>query len=147
MTQLSELKLINDSNILYLKKINRSYKRNEIIKNILNDETCFFKMNKNDAYIVLQDIGISDNQIDTMYQKLISSDEFYNLYKSKKIDLYDEELLIKYPIYNVDEIFKNKEITPDNNYKSIQKDIELTPYKKNSFFIKILNRLKKLFGR
>lgn len=147
MTQLSELKLINDSNILYLKKINRSYKRNEIIKNILNDETCFFKMNKNDAYIVLQDIGISDNQIDTMYQKLISSDEFYNLYKSKKIDLYDEELLIKYPIYNVDEIFKNKEITPDNNYKSIQKDIELTPYKENSFFIKILNRLKKLFGR
>ena len=34
MTQLSELKLINNSNILYLKKINRSYKRNEIIKNI-----------------------------------------------------------------------------------------------------------------
>ena len=26
MTQLSELRLINDSNILYLKKINRSYK-------------------------------------------------------------------------------------------------------------------------
>ncbi len=42
MTQLSELRLINDSNILYLKKLNRSYKRNEIIKNILNDETCFF---------------------------------------------------------------------------------------------------------
>ena len=42
MTQLSELRLINDSNILYLKKLNRSYKRNEKIKNILNDETCFF---------------------------------------------------------------------------------------------------------
>ncbi len=147
MTQLNELRLINDSNIIYLKKINRSYKRNEIIKNILNDETCFFKMNKNDAYMILKDIGILDNQIDNIYQKLISSDEFYNLYKGKKLDLNDEEVLIKYPIYNVDEIFKNKEITPDNNYKSIQKDIELTPYKENSFFIKILNRLKKLFGR
>ena len=145
MTQLNELRLINDSNILYLKKINRSYKRNEIIKNILNDETCFFKMNKNDAYMVLHDIGISDNQIDTMYQKLISSDEFYNLYKGKKLDLNDEEILIKYPIYNVDEIFKNKKTTSDND-ESTHKNMELTPYKE-SFFIKILNRLKKLFGR
>ena len=145
MTQLNELRLINDSNILYLKKINRSYKRNEIIKNILNDETCFFKMNKNDAYIILQDIGTLDNQIDTIYQKLISYDEFYNLYKSKKIDLNDEELLIKYPIYNVDEIFKNKKNTFDNN-ESIQNDMKFTPYKE-SFFIKMLNRLKKLLSK
>lgn len=146
MTQLSELRLINDSNILYLKKINRSYKRNEIIKNILNDETCFFKMHKKDAYMILQDIGILDNQIDNIYQKLISSDEFYNLYKCKKIDLNDEEILIKYPIYNTDELFKNKKITSANTYKSIHKDMELTLYKK-SFFTKILNRLKKLFSR
>ena len=145
MTQLSELRLINDSNILYLKKINRSYKRNEIIQNILNDETCFFKMNKNAAYMVLHDIGIVDNQIDTIYKKLISYDEFYNLYKSKKIDLNDEEILIKYPIYNSDDLFKNKKITFDNN-ESVHKNMELTPYKK-SFFTKILNRLKKLFGK
>lgn len=146
MTQLSELRLINDSNIIYLKKINRSYKRNEIIKNILNDETCFFKMNKNDAYMILQDIGILDNQIDNIYQKLISSDEFYNLYKCKKIDLNDEEILIKYPIYNSDDLFKNKKINTDNNYESFHKDMELTPYRE-SFLIRILNRLKKLFGR
>ena len=146
MTQLSELRLINDSNIIYLKKINRSYKRNEIIKNILNDETCFFKMNKNDAYMILQNIGILDNQIDNIYQKLISSDEFYNLYKCKKIDLNYEEILIKYPIYNSDDLFKNKKINPDNNYESFHKDMELTPYRE-SFLIRILNRLKKLFGR
>ncbi len=146
MTQLSELRLINDSNILYLKKINRSYKRNEIIKNILNDETCFFKMNKNDAYIILHDIGILDEQIDKVYQKLISSDEFYKLYKCKKIDLNNEEILIKYPIYNSDDLFKNKKINTDNNYESFHKDMELTPYRE-SFLIRILNRLKKLFGR
>ena len=108
--------------------------------------TGFFKMHKKDAYMILQDIGILDNQIDNIYQKLISSDEFYNLYKCKKIDLNDEEILIKYPIYNTDELFKNKKITSANTYKSIHKDMELTLYKK-SFFTKILNRLKKLFSR
>lgn len=108
MTQLNELRLINDSNITYLKKINKSYKRNEIIKKILNDETCFFKMTKNDAYIILKVIGIANEQTDNIYQKLISSDEFYKLYKSKKIDLDDEEILIKYPIYNTDVIFEKK---------------------------------------
>ena len=58
----------------------------------------------------------------------------------------DEEILIKYPIYNADELFKNKKITPDNNYESIHRDMELTPYKE-SFLTKMLNRLKKLFGR
>ena len=146
MTQLSELRLINDSNIIYLKKINRNYKRNEIIKNILNDETCFFKMNKDDAYMILQDIGILDNQIDNIYQNLISSDEFYNLYKCKKIDLNDKEILIKYPIYDTDELFKNKKINNDNNYESFHKDMELTPYRE-SFLIRILNIIKKLFDR
>lgn len=145
MTQLSELKLINNSNILYLKKINRSYKRNEIIKNILNDETCFFKMNKNDAYIILHDIGVLDEQIDNIYQKLISSDEFYKLYKSKKIDLNDEEILIKYPIYDTDELFKNKKISTTNNNESVQGNMKLTPYKE-SFIKKILNKLKKILG-
>ena len=145
MNQLSELRLINDSNIIYLKKINRSYKRNEIIKNILNDETCFFKMNKNDAYVILHDIGILDNQIDTIYQKLISYDEFYNLYKSEKIDLDDEDIIIKYPIYKSEEIFKNKNITT-NNDEFIYKDVELKPYIE-PFYIKVLNKLKKLFGK
>lgn len=145
MTQLSELRLINDSNILYLKKINRSYKRNEIIKNILNDETCFFKMNKNDAYMILQDIGILDNQIDNVYQNLISSDEFYNLYKCKKIDLNDEEILIKYPIYDTDELFKNKKNSTTNNNESIQRNIEIIPYKE-SFIKKILNKIKRILG-
>lgn len=112
---------------------------------ILNDETCFFKMNKNDEYMILKDIGILDNQIDTIYQKLISFNEFYNLYEGKKLDLNDEEILIKYPIYNIDEIFKNKKTTSDNN-EPTYKNMELTPYKE-SFFIKILNRLKKLFGK
>ena len=143
MTQLSELRLINDSNILYLKKINRNYKRNEIVKNILDDETCFFKMNKNDAYIILQDIGILSEQIDIIYQKLISSDEFYRLFKSKKIDLNDKDILIQYPIYDTDDLFKNKKVDKYND-ESIQNTMELIPYKE-SFIKKVLNKLKEIF--
>ncbi len=143
MTQLSELRLINDSNILYLKKINRNYKRNEIVKNILDDETCFFKMNKNDAYIILQDIGILSEQIDKIYQKLISSDEFYRLFKSKKIDLNDKDILIQYPIYDTDDLFKNKKVDKYND-ESIQNTMELIPYKE-SFIKKVLNKLKEIF--
>lgn len=141
MTQLNELKLINDSNILYLKKLNRSYKINEIIKNILKDEACFFKMNENDAYIILKDIGILSDQIDSIYQNLISSDEFYRLFKEKKLDLNDEEILIKYPTYNTDNLFKNRRID-DANKESI-KNTELVPYKE-SFIKKILNKLKEI---
>lgn len=143
MTQLSELRLINDSNILYLKKVNRSYKRNEIVKNILNDEACFFKMNKNDAYIILQDIGILSEQIDIIYQKLISSYEFYRLFKSEKIDLNDKDILIKYPIYDTDDLFKNKKVNKYND-ESIQNTMELIPYKE-SFIKKVLNKLKEIF--
>ena len=143
MTQLSELRLINDSNILYLKKINRSYKRNEIVKNILDDEACFFKMNKNDAYIILQEIGILGEQIDIIYQKLISSDEFYRLFKSEKIDLNDKDILIKYPIYDTDDLFKNKKVDKYND-KSIQNTMELIPYKE-SFIKKVLKKLKEIF--
>ena len=143
MTQLNELRIINDSNILYLKKINKSYERNEIIKNILDDEACFFKMNKDDAYFVLQEIGILDDQIDTVYKKLISYDEFYNLYKRQKINLDDEEILIKYQIYNPDDLFKNSKNKKD---EIIQKDITPAPYKE-SLITKLINKLKELLGK
>ena len=106
MTQLDELRLINDSYILYLKKINKSYKRNKIIKDILNDEACFFKMSKRDAYMILKDIGIQDKLVEENYQKLISYDVFYELYKRKKLDLNNKEILIKYTIYNPERFFK-----------------------------------------
>ena len=110
MTQLNELKIINDSTIVYLKKLNRNYKRNGIIKHILDDDACFFKMNKNEAYIILQNIGISNEQIDSIYENLISSNEFYRLFKCNKIDLNDKEIIIKYPIYETNNLFNNKKI-------------------------------------
>ena len=144
MTQLNELRLINEANIQYLKKINENFKRNEIIKEILNDDACFFKMNKDEAYMLLSEIGILDEHIENIYQKLISTDEFYYLYKSKKIDLKDEEVLIKYPIYDVEEIFKKNIDSTNENMDKPEEEIILH---KQSFFIKILDGLRRIFKK
>ena len=144
MTQLNELRLINEANIQYLKKINENFKRNEIIKEILNDDACFFKMNKDEAYMLLSEIGILDEHIENIYQKLISTDEFYYLYKSKKIDLKDEEVLIKYPIYAVEEIFKKNIDSTNENMDKPEEEIILH---KQTFFIKILNGLRRIFKK
>ena len=144
MTQLNELRLINEANIQYLKKINENFKRNEIIKEILNDDACFFKMNKDEAYMLLSEIGILDEHIENIYQKLISTDEFYYLYKSKKIDLKDEEVLIKYPIYDVEEILKKNIDSTNENMDKPEEEIILH---KQSFFIKILDGLRRIFKK
>ena len=144
MTQLNELRLINEANIQYLKKVNENFKRNEIIKEILNDDSCFFKMNKDEAYMLLSEIGILDEHIENIYQKLISTDEFYYLYKSKKIDLKDEEVLIKYPIYDVEEIFKKNIDSTNENMDKPEEEIILH---KQSFFIKILDGLRRIFKK
>lgn len=108
MTRLDELRLINESTRRYLKTINKDYSKNEILKNILEDDACFFKMNKEEAYRILNYLGIIEDQIDTTYKTLISYDEFYKLYKDKKIDLNDKEIVIKYPIYRQEDLFKDK---------------------------------------
>ena len=71
MTIIDELRLMNETTILQLDKRGIDSKRNEIIKLILNDEKCFSKMNKNEAYDVLEDIGISKDRLRKVYQKLI----------------------------------------------------------------------------
>ena len=144
MTQLEELKIINDANILYLKKINKNCQRNEVIKKILEDETCFFKMNKEDACLVLKEIGISEDELDSIYNKLASSDEYHRLIECNKINANDEEILIKYPTYNPDDIFKNKKRNDtqlnDEATNSIQNY-------KESFFTRLINTIKSIFSK
>lgn len=139
MTKLNELKIMNDAMILYLKKVGMNCKRNEIIKKILEDEACFFKMDKNDAYIILQDIGIGDEQMEVIYSNLISTDSFYNLVNSKKIDANDEELKIKHKIYEPENIFKKRSVEENtsNNKFLIKAD-------KENFFTKLIIKIKKM---
>lgn len=146
MTQLNEVKIMNDTMILYLRKLGMNYKRNEIIKKILEDEACFFKMNKKDAYVILNDVGIQNENIDNVYSKLTSSDLYYDLYKHGKIDENNDELVVRYKIYDMDHLFKkSRQIAKESDVNEITKNA-LIEYKE-SLFTKILNKLKGFFSK
>lgn len=141
MTQLNKIKIMNDTMIVYLKKMGINYQRNEIIKNIFADDACFFKMNKDDAFLILSEIGIKNN-IEETYAKLVSNDVFYDLYKKGKINKNDSDLVIKYEIYDTENLFKNRFQT---EYEYINKDISLTEVKEKNFLQKLFDKIKSLF--
>lgn len=129
MTQLDEIRIMNDTMINYLKKLGINAKKNETIKKIFEDDACFFKMNKTDAILILNEVGIKEN-IEEIYSNLISHDTFYDLYNNKKIDDADPELVIKYKIFNYDNLFsKNNRI----NNNSETQEISLIENKKFNF--------------
>ncbi len=140
MTHLDEIRIMNDTMINYLKKLGINAKRNETIKKIFEDDACFFKMNKTDAILILNEVGIKEN-IEEIYSNLISHDTFYYLYNNKKIDDADPELVIKYKIFNYDNLFsKNNRI---NNNPETQ-EISLIDNKKLNFWNTLFNKLKRL---
>lgn len=71
--KLEDIKLMNDSMIIYLESMGKSVERNEIIKHILEDDRCFQKLSKEDIYIILKDVGVSDEKIDNVYSNLVST--------------------------------------------------------------------------
>ena len=103
---LADLRIMNDTKLDYLKQIGKSGKRNEIIKEILEDEACFFKIEEENAMIILKEIGVDKDCLIKVYKELISSDNYYKLINEKKINPNDEEIIIKYRLYNSD-IFNN----------------------------------------
>ena len=107
MTQIEQIKLMNDTTILYLKSIGESTKRNKIINKILEDETCFFKITKEDAITILEDIGVSKNNIETIYSDLISIDTYYLLQNEGKLKENDNNIKIKYENYSSNTLFNN----------------------------------------
>ena len=75
MTQLEELKIINDATLKYLKQINKDSKRNEIIGEILEDNKWFLKMDKKDAYEILEEIGIKSEDLNVAYFRLLREEK------------------------------------------------------------------------
>lgn len=71
MTLFQEIKLMNETKIVYLKKLGINSQRNEIIRNVLEDDECFVKMDKSDAYLILKDVGIAKEKIESVYSTLI----------------------------------------------------------------------------
>ena len=143
ITQLNELRIMNDTMIIYLKKLGIDCQRNNIVKNILEDDSCFYKMSKEDAILILKEIGVQSN-IKNIYDELTSSDLFYELYRNGKIDVNDNELIIKYKIYDYENLFKNNSKTQN---EIVNESTALVKIDEENIFKKIIEKIKNIIKR
>lgn len=107
-----EFKVINVMNETMLKiskDKNESYKNNLKIRDLMQDEALFFKIDKEKAYKILQAVGVKQEQLENTYKKLINSDVFYDLVNKGKINANDKKLVVKYKIYQYDNLFKKSD--------------------------------------
>ena len=74
MENLEQIELMNETMIVYLKKLGKDTKRNDIIREILKDDMLIKKMNKEDAIMILKDVGIGDEKLEEIYSELISKE-------------------------------------------------------------------------
>lgn len=67
---LEKLRHINDK-FLEIKTDNDELKKHQLIRKILNDDKCFFKMNVEQAYAILRDLDFSEEELKGIYSELI----------------------------------------------------------------------------
>jgi hypothetical protein len=63
--------LLNNSN-----NDNEAQKKYFLIKTLLNDDDCFFKIPIEIAFSILSDLGYNEEESTAIYNKLISSDNY-----------------------------------------------------------------------
>jgi len=100
--------VMNEAMLKLLKDKNANYEENLKIKKYLEDEAIFFKLNEEQAYKILQKVGVKQEMLENVYKKLTSSNVFYDLLNKGKIKANDDNLTIKYDVYNPDDLFKKR---------------------------------------
>lgn len=108
MDEFKVIAVMNEAMLKLLKDKKANYDINLKIKEVLKDEAIFFKIKKESACNILQNVGIKAEQIENVYEKLISPMIFYDLLHRGKINAEDKNLIIKYKIYSNDDLFKKK---------------------------------------
>ena len=108
MDEFKVIVVMNEAMLKLLKDKNSNYEVNLKISKYLKDETIFFKIDKSQAYKILQNVGVKQENIESVYKKLISPNIFYDLLNKGKIKADDDKLIVKYNPYNSDDLFKKK---------------------------------------
>lgn len=108
MKEFNVIVVMNEAMLKLLKDKNAQLDDNLKIRKMLEDEAIFFKIDKPQAFQILKSVGVKPESLENVYQKLISSDVFYDLLNRGKIKEDDENLIVKYKIYNSDDLFKKK---------------------------------------
>ena len=101
MNEFKVIDVMNEAMLNLLKDKNANYEENLKIKELLKDETLFFKIDRLNAYKILQNVGVKQEQLENVYKKLTSSDVFYDLLNRGKIKADDDNIIIKYNIYRL----------------------------------------------
>lgn len=127
---------IQNFDMLQIRAMNDIYtnRRNIIIAKILKDDACFFKLEKDDAILILQDIGIPNDKIENVYKELTSSYKYYYLQEEGKLDEKEPGLKIKYK-------------SQEELNKQPKEETAIAVIKKENIFTRIINKIKAIFVR
>ena len=106
MNEFKVIVVMNEAMLKLLKDKNDNYDKNKKKKKFLEDEAFFFKINKSEAYEILQNVGVKKEHLESVYKKLIAPNMFYDLLNRGKIYINDNSLIVKYNTYNPDDLFK-----------------------------------------
>ena len=98
MDEFKIIDVMNEAMLKLLKDRNKDFQENLKIREYLKDEAIFFIINKQNAYSILKNVGVKEEQLENVYKKLTSPNVFYKLLNSGKIKENDE-LIIKYETY------------------------------------------------
>ena len=89
MDEFTVIKVMNEAT-LRLKK-----NKNEELKKYLEDEALFFRIKKEHAIEILNSVGVAEDKLEEIYQKLTNKEMYDKLIKNGKINSSDN-LVIKY---------------------------------------------------
>ncbi len=101
--------VMNEAMIKTLSQKKENCEENIKIREYLKDEAFFFKTDKENAYRVLKNVGVKEENISSVYNKLVSQNMFYELINRGKINKDESDLVVKYEdIKSSKDIFKKK---------------------------------------
>lgn len=108
MDEFKVIVVMNKAMLKLLEDKDANYEKNMKIKKYLEDEAFFFKINKLRAYEVLQNVGVKQDNIEKVYKNLTSPNVFYDLLNKGKINIDDDNIIVKYNMYSSEELFKKR---------------------------------------
>lgn len=73
MMILEKLRQLNENKIVLNEDDKKELKRQKEIQKMLEDDKCFFKMNIEQSYNVLRDLGIEEGALRAIYLELINA--------------------------------------------------------------------------
>ena len=72
---IEKLRHINNE-LIELSNDDYNLKKQRLIEKILSDDKCFFKISIEQAYAILRDLGLAENELKSIYMELIDIKSF-----------------------------------------------------------------------